>query len=201
MDFIEVIDSTTFRLSKIDPNTGEVAFISPFNIEAGGNLTGGAFIEPNTMTYFFNHGNQIIGVSLITGLITSSVVKSYPSDEIAFDMMRSTQNCYGAAKMRNEVISGTDDFSSMENDLVLFPNPVQNELSISTKATLPVGLFHVFDKRPQIIIIETGIWDRPISQDEVKWEQNLNLHLGQINIDENKLTDFINRLSKETIKF
>lgn len=108
---------------------------------------------------------------------------------------------------------------------------------------IPVGLFQTFDRRPQIIISENGIWDRTTNQDEVKWEQiieaypldifeqkfislvtadsfvfkkkqykwaakinkkigtqNLNLHLGQINIDEIELTNFINRVSKESIE-
>jgi len=107
----------------------------------------------------------------------------------------------------------------------------------------PVGLFQTFDKRPQIVISENGIWDRTTNQDEVKWEQiieaypldifeqkfislvtadtfvfkkkpykwaakinkeigaqNLNLHLGQIKIDEIELTNFINQLSKEKIE-
>ena len=108
---------------------------------------------------------------------------------------------------------------------------------------IPVGLFQTFDRRPQIIISENGIWDRTTNQDEAKWEQiieaypldifdqkfislvtddtfvfkkkpykwaakinkeigaqNLNLHLGQINIDEIELTNFINRLSEENIE-
>jgi hypothetical protein len=77
MDYLQVIDSTTFRLSKINPNTGAVALISPMNLGVGGNLTSGAFIDPNTMTYYFSNGNQIVGVSLVTGLITSSVQKTY----------------------------------------------------------------------------------------------------------------------------
>lgn len=36
---------------------------------------------------------------------------------------------------------------------------------------IAVGLFQIFDKRPQIIITENGIWDRTTKQDEVKWEQ------------------------------
>jgi hypothetical protein len=36
---------------------------------------------------------------------------------------------------------------------------------------LLTGLFHFFDKRPQIIITEHGIWDRTSNQDEIKWEQ------------------------------
>lgn len=107
---------------------------------------------------------------------------------------------------------------------------------------IPVGLFQTFDKRPQIIITEKGIWDRTTYQDEVKWEQiieaypldihgqkfislvtddtfvfkkkpykwaerinkeigaqNLNLHLGQININEIELTNLINQLSQQRI--
>lgn len=108
---------------------------------------------------------------------------------------------------------------------------------------IPVGLFQTFDRRPQIIITENGIWDRTTNQDEVKWEQiieaypldihgqkfvslvtndtfvvkkksykwvqkisefvgaqNLNLHLGQINIDEIELTNFINKVSEEGLE-
>lgn len=36
---------------------------------------------------------------------------------------------------------------------------------------IPIGLFQTFDKRPQIIITEGGIWDRTTKQDELKWEQ------------------------------
>jgi hypothetical protein len=36
---------------------------------------------------------------------------------------------------------------------------------------IPVGLFHLFDRRPQIIITENSIWDKSTNQDEIKWEQ------------------------------
>ncbi len=108
---------------------------------------------------------------------------------------------------------------------------------------IPIGLFQTFDKRPQIVITENGIWDRTTHQDEIKWEQiieaypidihgqkfislvtdntfvfkkktsrraaainqfigaqKLNLRLGQINIDEIELTNFINQITKETIE-
>lgn len=108
---------------------------------------------------------------------------------------------------------------------------------------IPVGLFQTFDRRPQIIITENGIWDRTTNQDELKWEQiieaypleihgqkfislvtddtfvfkkkpykwaqkingfvgaqKLNLHLGQINIDEVELTNFINKVSEEDLE-
>lgn len=34
-----------------------------------------------------------------------------------------------------------------------------------------MGFFQIFDRRPQIIITENGIWYRTTKQDEVKWEQ------------------------------
>lgn len=131
MENIEVIDSTTFRLSKINPSTGEVTFISPYNIQAGGNLTGGAYIDPTTTTYFFNNGNKIVGISLISGLITSSVIKSYPSGEIAIDMMRSDLNCYGASKSRSNPALGIENQNKIE-DVVLLPNPANTVVNISS---------------------------------------------------------------------
>jgi hypothetical protein len=35
---------------------------------------------------------------------------------------------------------------------------------------IPVSLFHLFDRRPQIIINQTGIWDRSTKQDIINWE-------------------------------
>lgn len=104
---------------------------------------------------------------------------------------------------------------------------------------IPIGLIQLLDRRPQIIINENGIWDRTTKQDEIKWEQiidvypfdiydqkfisiipddsfvfkkktykwtsklnkvmgaqNLNLNLGQTNIDEIKFTELIQNLIK-----
>jgi hypothetical protein len=101
----------------------------------------------------------------------------------------------------------------------------------------PIGLFHLFDRRPQIIINEIGIFDRTTYKDFINWSviqdaypidisgqkfvclvvdekyepstkkgkaaksfsnfskeigaQELNISLGQITIDEVKLTEFI----------
>lgn len=125
---MEQIDSTTFRLSKINPSTGEVTYISPSNIGAGGNLTGGSFIDPNTMTYYFSNGNDIVGVSLVTGLITSSVPKTYESGAVAFDMMRSSMNCFGASKVRVDASAGLNEIAF--NPVLLFPNPTVDHVTI-----------------------------------------------------------------------
>jgi hypothetical protein len=101
----------------------------------------------------------------------------------------------------------------------------------------PVGLFHLFDRRPQIIINELGIFDRTTNKDFINWEiiqdaylidihnqkficlvvdeefkpsqnksklyqqtakfseaigaQELNISLGQVEVDPEKMTEFI----------
>ena len=151
MDYIDVVDSTTFRLSKINPNTGVVTFISPNNIGAGGNLTGGAFVDPGSMTYFFSNGNNIVGVSLVTGLITSSVPKSYESDAIAFDVMRSTQNCFDATALRLKGNPNVDVVSNIKVDGVLFPNPAKNEITLKINALF--NNIEIFDSRGRLVLV------------------------------------------------
>jgi len=102
---------------------------------------------------------------------------------------------------------------------------------------IPIGLFHLFDKRPQVIINEIGIYDRTIHDEFINWEiikdaypiniygqhficllvpenfrpsdrkskfykgivklneelgaQELNIQLGQLEVDTIKLTEFI----------
>jgi hypothetical protein len=152
MEYAYVVDSTTFRLSKINPNTGVVTYISPSNIGAGGNLTGGAFIDPNSMTYFFSHGNKIVGVSLITGLITSSVTKSFDSGAFAFDMMRSTQNCMNAAAIRMNNTSGINENVNNSLEGLIFPNPAQNKISI--KLNSAISKIEILDAKGQLVLLQ-----------------------------------------------
>jgi hypothetical protein len=146
---IDVIDSTAFRLSRINPNTGVVTFISPNNIGVGGNLTAAAFIDPNSMTYFFSNGNQIVGVSLITGLITSSTTKTFPSGGIAFDMMRSTQNCFGASKIRLNTTTGGNDMANVNVEGLLFPNPAHNTIELNLNTAF--STIEIFDFRGSLM--------------------------------------------------
>ena len=45
---------------------------------------------------------------------------------------------------------------------------------------IPISIFTLLDKRPQIIINENGIWDRTIKQNEIKWEQIKESYLLEI---------------------
>ena len=151
MDSIDVYDSTTFRLSKINPNTGAITFVSPYNIAAGGNLTGGAFIDPNAMVYYFSNGNQIVGVSLTTGLITSSVTKSFSGGAFALDMMRSTQNCYDATAIRIRFETNLEDVNAPLNQVIVFPNPAQNSIEIKTEASF--SHIEILDYKGSVVLV------------------------------------------------
>jgi hypothetical protein len=88
------------------------------------------------MTYYFSHANQIVGVSLSTGLITSAVNKTYLSGAIAFDMMRSSANCFGAASVRINKASSIQETNKLFLSDCLFPNPVQTDLQIKLNETI-----------------------------------------------------------------
>ena len=151
MDYIEVYDSTTFRLSKINPNTGAVTLISPYNIGVGGNLTGGSFIDPNAMVYYFSNGNQIVGISLNTGLITSSVTKTFSGGAFALDMMRSALNCYDAIAIRIKLETNIEEVNASISQAVLFPNPAQNSIEIKAEASF--SHIEILDYKGGLVLI------------------------------------------------
>ena len=49
---------------------------------------------------------------------------------------------------------------------------------------IAIGLFHMFDRRPQIRISEDGIWDRTIKQERISWQQIK--HANPVNINKQK---------------
>lgn len=61
---------------------------------------------------------------------------------------------------------------------------------------IPLGIFVLFDKRPQIIINENGIFDRTLKQGEIKWEQIIEAY--PIDIHNQK---FISIIVDETFEF
>jgi hypothetical protein len=134
MEWMEVIDSTTFHLSNINPMTGEVTFLSPSSLNSGGSLTGGAYIDPGSLIYYYSTGNTIVGVSLVTGLVVSEANHSFPNGEIALDMMRSEQNCYGATRIRTNPSTGI--LQNTEQTFSIYPNPAQESAVVNHAAPL-----------------------------------------------------------------
>lgn len=125
----EVLDSATVRLGKINPATGVVTIISPYSVSQGGySLNAGAAVDPNTLTYYYNNGGNIIGVSLITGLQTSYQPLSFEDGQY-FDLMRNVNNCYDAYPKRIPTTTSTPE-QFLADDVTLFPNPAQDHFTL-----------------------------------------------------------------------
>lgn len=130
-DSIEVLDSATIKLGKIDPTTGIVTTISPYPIANGAyTINGGAAIDPAQMIYYFSTGNAIVGVSLVTGLVTSNSTYQFANGEF-FDLMRNFENCYSCSPRRQDpgLASVNEQTSGVKAQP--YPNPFTNQLQLT----------------------------------------------------------------------
>ncbi|TAE46992.1 MAG: T9SS C-terminal target domain-containing protein [Bacteroidetes bacterium] len=129
-DSILVYDSTTVKLGKINPATGAISVVSPYTVAQGGySINAGAAIDPNTMTYYYSNGTHVIGISMITGLLASSVPFSFAMGDY-FNLMRNTENCYSAQARRKNgstSVSPDADFA-----VSMYPNPGRDLLQVSS---------------------------------------------------------------------
>jgi len=136
LDSIQVLDSTSIKLGRIDPKTGIVTTISPGSLMQGGyTLNGGSAIDPNAMTYYFNRGNAIAGVSLITGELVSNKVLSFEDGQY-FDLMRNFENCISASAFRGRKGSTGIARNLKEATIEIFPNPNQGMFSIQSSFSI-----------------------------------------------------------------
>jgi hypothetical protein len=136
LDSVQVLDSATVRLGKINPTTGLVTIISPHSVVLGGySLNGGAAIDPNTMTYYFSTGNAIVGVDMISGLKVSTNTYTF-ADGMYFDMMRNFESCISAVPIRIGASTvGLNEIKN-ENRISVFPNPSKNTIQVSSQKML-----------------------------------------------------------------
>lgn len=153
--FVDVIDSTTIKLARINPNTGAVTVLSPQNLAMGATLNGSCFIDPNTMTYYFSTGTDLVGVSLSTGQITGVVPKTFSAGAMYFDMMRSSSNCLGALKVRQNNPTGLAPLQAgTEAGLSLYPNPATDEVQL--RSGMPVLGYAISDLSGKRLLSGSG---------------------------------------------
>ncbi len=127
---LQNLDSTSIKLAKINTTTGEIVAISANPLAAGGfSINASSAIDPNTMTYYFSTGNNVLGVSMITGEITENNNLSFQNGDY-FDLMRNIGNCKDASKARLNSNTNNLDEINASSDFQLFPNPTKNELNI-----------------------------------------------------------------------
>lgn len=148
--YINVFDSASIRLSKINPTTGAVTIISPYSLALSSTLNGSCFIDPTTMTYYFSTGANIVGVSLSTGLITSSVVKTFQAGAMYLDLMRSTQNCLGAPKIRTNNVTNISQNELNVLSTSIYPNPASTYVAVQNNTS--VSLVEISDLSGKILM-------------------------------------------------
>ena len=131
LDSMLVFDSATVKLGKINPNTGIVTTISPYAISQGGySLNAGAAIDPDGMIYYYNNGIYLIGVSLITGTVVSTVTLDF-EDGMYFDLMRNFENCISAKSSRLSPYAALAEITTKDQAFV-YPNPSDGFLTIKS---------------------------------------------------------------------
>ena len=153
-DSLAVLDSTSLRLGKVDPNTGVVTVVSPVSIMNGGySLNAGSAIDPSTMTFYFSNGSQNIGVSLITGLITTLNTYAFTDGEY-FDLMRNLGNCINATEVRlNSETTGIRNISS-EKNISISPNPASNKIEVRSSGL--IKKFEVYSLEGKIVLTSSN---------------------------------------------
>ena len=144
------LDSTTVHLGKIDPTSGIVTTVSPYSISKGGYaLNAGSTIDPSTMTYYYNNGDQLVGVSLLTGLIVSQPQLNNVNGSKYFDLMRIQSNCIEAInplRLKNGTTSVKSDV--IQSKLNIYPNPANNRVQISCSFTMKkVEIFNLIGEK------------------------------------------------------
>lgn len=132
-DSIEELDSSTVRLAKINTSNGQVSIISPSTVTLGGySLNAGSAVDPSSLTFFYNPGGRIVGVSLLTGLKTIDKPLTITNGDY-FDLMRNFENCKTASAKR---LSTGETVGIRSNPLKinfnLYPNPASETVELNS---------------------------------------------------------------------
>ena len=159
------VDSTAIFLGKINPNTGIVTTISPTSLASGGyTLNAGATIDPGAMVYYYNNGAELVGVSLITGLITSHPILTNTNGQF-FELMRISANCMEATRpMRTVKTTATSELQVINDGIAIFPNPTSDNFSINSP--VPISKVELFSSIGTLVSTNTG-YRGPINTSEL----------------------------------
>jgi hypothetical protein len=135
-------------LSKINPVTGQVTYISSSNINSNGQTSGGATIDPVNKIFYFQDGNQtLLGVSLITGnIVTSAAVTNTNANSFTNFRSNTLCSCGISTSVKNESINA---------GAKVFPNPFSNSIHITLHGTADVVNARLLNVSGQVIAERT----------------------------------------------
>ncbi|MFN5415587.1 MAG: T9SS type A sorting domain-containing protein [Flavobacteriia bacterium] len=144
------LDSTSIKLGKMNTTSGNLEEISPVNLNFGGySLNASSAIDPVSMTYYFSTGNNVVGVSMLTGLIVENNLLNF-EDGSYFDLMRNFNNCKSAIRAR--VNAGTSSISKNSTGrFSISPNPTNSDFTIKFKEELKNGELSIINQLGEIV--------------------------------------------------
>lgn len=123
------------RFGKINPSTGVVTNISEVPLPtAAYSVNAGSTIDPITGTYYFSNGSNVFGISLETGLVTSTTAINNEEGSV-INMMTNYNNCLGAIATRTNTTLNLQQ-PNLEANITLYPNPVSTMLTITSSMAI-----------------------------------------------------------------
>jgi len=137
------------RLAKINPATGVVTELSNVNLPGQTfSLGAAATIDETNGLYYYNNGQNILGISLTTGLLVSNAPITL-QDAGSIYFITNYNNCIGTSPMRpNPMLLNDTDFL-LDDAIAIYPNPVEKTLKIKSK--LSINAIEVFESNGRMI--------------------------------------------------
>jgi hypothetical protein len=115
------------------------------------------------MTYYFNSGSAIIGISMVTGIKVSEASLDFEAGE-HFDIMRNFENCRSAVASRKSGETNIIPSIAPNSTFSIYPNPTTNLFQISS--TEPIQDIRITDVSGKLIMHENygdGILETTLS--------------------------------------
>jgi len=145
-----VIDSSTIRLGKINPSTGNITILSTSSLFGYGySLNAGSAIDPNNMTYYYSTGDYIVGASLYDGQ-QNSLDSIQFADGMYFDLMRNFDNCRSINIIRTNNSTGISEIN--QNKISIAPNPSSAEINIQSEDV--ISQINIYSTQGNIVYSE-----------------------------------------------
>lgn len=133
---IKNLDSISIHLSKIEPSTGLITKVSPISLgNFAPNMNSSSTIDPDNDIFYFVRDNELIGVSLSSGLI---IIRNTISNTMAdhFELMRIAGHCEEATTPLRLASPTSINSNQVDRGLRLFPNPSKDKIYIETTSGL-----------------------------------------------------------------
>lgn len=143
------------KLGKINPTTGVVTEISTNQLPSNAFSVGASSTidESNNIYYFVGTGQIIYGISMVTGNVVSTAPATFEDGNTVF-FLNSYNNCINRTAERQDPALLNNITFAGNDDIIIYPNPVSNILSI--KNINSFDKVEIFDSNGRIVKISAN---------------------------------------------